>query len=186
MDAGDRRLFVARVMTAAADIRPAFEEDAEALAAIGAETFIATFGHLYGERDLNFFLKKNHAADTYRNLLANPEYGLWIAQSENGEVVGYAVAGPCSLPVPNLPENSGELARLYLKKGSQGGGLGARLLEVALEFLKDRFAHVYLSVYAENAVAQRLYQRFGFVKVHDYFYMVGDHADPEWIMEWRG
>jgi ribosomal protein S18 acetylase RimI-like enzyme len=82
-----------------------------------------------------------------------------------------------------MPENSGELSRLYLRKSAQGGGLGARLLETALEFLRDRFEHVYLSVYAENTVAQRLYGRYGFVKVHDYFYRVGDHLDPEWIMK---
>lgn len=167
----------------AIEIRQALEEDAQTLAALGAETFIATFGRLYPEKDLNAFLAKNHAASVYAQLLRDPEYGLWIAETPEGEAIGYAVAGPCSLPVPNLPAKSGELARLYLKKGVQGGGLGARLLEVALEFLRDRFEHVYLSVYAENFVAQRLYRRFGFVKIHDYFYWVGDHADPEWIME---
>ncbi|MFZ5616728.1 MAG: GNAT family N-acetyltransferase [Pseudomonadota bacterium] len=164
-------------------IRQAFEEDAPTLAELGAETFVATFGHLYDARDLKAFLEKNHSQIVYEELLKDPEYGLWIAESEEGEAIGYAVAGPCSLPVPDMPPNSGELARLYLKKGVQGGGLGARLLEVALEFLRDRFAHIYLSVYAENFVAQKLYQRFGFVKIHDYFYMVGEHADPEWIME---
>lgn len=165
------------------DIRPALEEDADALAALGAETFMATFGHLYKEKDSNAFLAKNHSAAVYARLLADPDYGVWIAEDEKGEAIGYAVAGPCSLPVPDIPANSGELSRLYLKKGVQGAGLGARLLDIALDFLRDRFEHVYLSVYAENVVAQRLYERSGFVKIHDYFYMVGDHADPEWIME---
>lgn len=164
-------------------IRQAFEEDAPILAKLGAETFMATFGHLYDARDLKTFLEKSHSQKVYEDLLRDPEYGLWIAESEKGEALGYAVAGPCSLPVPDMPPNSGELVRLYLKKGAQGGGLGARLLEIALEFLRDRFEHVYLSVYAENFVAQKLYRRFGFVKIHDYFYMVGEHADPEWIME---
>lgn len=164
-------------------IRPAFEEDAQILAQLGAETFTATFGELYGPKDLQTFLNKKHSVDAYRSLLTDPEFGLWIAETEEGDAVGYAVAGPSSLPVPGAPPNAGELARLYLKKGVQGGGLGARLLETALEFLRDRFDRVFLSVYAENAVAQKLYQRYGFVKIHDYFYMVGDHADPEWLME---
>ncbi len=165
------------------EIRPALAKDAQTLAALGAETFVATFGRLYKQKDLDAFLVKNHAASVYAQLLSDPDYGLWIAETPEGEAVGYAVAGPCSLPVPELPANSGELARLYLKKGVQGGGLGARLLEVALEFLQNRFEHVYLSVYAENFGAQRLYGRYGFVKILDYFYMVGDHEDPEWIME---
>lgn len=165
------------------EIRLALEEDAQALAAIGAETFIATFGHLYGEKDLNAFLAKNHTPAVYAQLLRDPEYGLWLALTPRGEAIGYAVAGPCGLPVPDRPASAGELLRLYLKKGVQGGGVGGRLLEPALDFLRDRFDHIYLSVYAENKIAQRLYQRFGFEKIHDYFYMVGEHADPEWIME---
>ncbi len=167
----------------AIDIRAAFDEDAGTLAALGAETFVTTFGHLYPENDLTAHLRKSHTAEIYRNLLADPEYSLWIAETENGEAVGYAVAGPCSLPVPDMPKAAGELMRLYLKKGAQGGGVGAQMLDLALQFLSDRFDHVYLSVYKENVAAQRLYERFGFVKIHDYFYMVGEHADPEWIME---
>lgn len=164
-------------------IRPAFEEDAPILAQLGAETFMATFGDLYAAKDSQAFLETKHSIDAYRTLLTNPEFGLWIAETVEGDAVGYAVAGPCSLPVPGSPPNAGELSRLYLKKGVQGGGLGARLLETTLDFLRDRFERVFLSVYAENVVAQKLYQRYGFVKIHDYFFMVGDHADPEWIME---
>lgn len=165
------------------DIRPALDEDAQTLAALGAETFIATFGRLYDEKDLNAFLVKSHSAEVYAAFLRNPDYGLWLAVSPQGEAIGYAVAGPCGLPVPNCPANAGELMRLYLKQGVQGGGIGARLLETALEFLRSRFNSIYLSVYAENTGAQRLYQRFGFVKIHEHFYMVGDHADPDWIMK---
>lgn len=170
-------------MTNRIEIRVALPEDAEVLSALGRETFVATFGHLYEKRNLDAFLAKNHSRETYAGVLSDPEYGVWIAETADGEAIGYAVAGPCSLPVPDMPAHSGELARLYLKKGVQGGGIGGRLLSVALEFLNDRFEHVYLSVYAENFVAQKLYERFGFRKIHDYFYMVGDHADPEWIME---
>jgi ribosomal protein S18 acetylase RimI-like enzyme len=164
-------------------IREAFEEDAAALSALGAETFISTFGHLYSRDNLDKFLKKGHSVEVYRKLAGDPESGVWIAEDAEGKPVGYAVAGPCTLPAPDMPPRSGELSRLYLLRQAQGTGLGARLLETALDFLRDRFEHVYLSVYRDNAVAQRLYQRYGFVKIHDYFYMVGDHADPEWIMK---
>lgn len=166
-----------------AKIRNAVDADAETLARLGAETFIATFGHLYAVKDLNAFLASNHTVDIYRSMLADPEFSVWIAETDTGEAVGYAVAGPSSLPVPDPAPHSGELARLYLTKEAQGAGLGARLLDVALEFLRCRFDRIYLSVYAENEVAQRLYRRYGFVKICDYFYAVGDHRDPEWIME---
>lgn len=164
-------------------IRDAFEEDAETLSALGAETFTATFGHLYSRENLDKFLRKGHSIEVYRALTRDPDSGVWIAEDGEGKPVGYAVAGPCTLPVPDMPPNAGELARLYLLSDAKGTGLGARLLETTLDFLRDRFDHIYLSVYRDNTVAQRLYQRHGFVKILDYFYMVGDHADPEWLME---
>lgn len=165
-----------------ATIRRARADEAEALSVLGSETFTVTFGHLYSRENLKSFLAKNHSPAAYRRLLADPRSAVWIAESD-GARVGYAVAAPCTLPVPDMPANSGELARLYLLKDAQGTGLGARLLETALDFLRAGFDRIYLSVYRDNVTAQRLYRRAGFVKIHDYFYMVGDHADPEWIME---
>ena len=64
-------------------------------------------------------------------------------------------------------------------KSAQGTGIGSRLLETALEFLRTRFDHIYLSVNSENVREQKLCSRYGFVKIHDYFYMVGEDADPQ-------
>lgn len=167
------------------NVRRAQPRDAEALSELGGVTFTQTFGHLYNSKDLNYFLNKSHSVKAYTDILADPSFAVWIAEADDGKKIGYSVAGPCGLPVPNLPVNSGELVRLYLREDATGAGLGAKLLEPALDYLRAQFEHVYLSVYAENPRAQRLYQRFGFVKIHDYFYMVGEQADPEWIMELR-
>lgn len=173
-------------MTTSAPIRRAAPDDARALAALGAETFVATFGHLYTEADLRAFLAKSHSVTLYECLLADPAYAIWLAE-EGGVAVGYAVAGPCTLPVPGLAEgaapHAGELARLYLRSSHQGRGLGRELLAVALDWLEGRYGAIYLSVYAHNVGAQRLYARHGFTKLCEYEYMVGEHADPEWIMQ---
>ena len=97
---------------------------------------------------------------------------------------GTAIAGPCSLPAPDMGANAGELARLYVLNEAQGAGLGRELLRGAMTYLEQRFSEIYLSVYAENFRAQKIYAALGFRKVHDYFYMVGNHADPEWIMRY--
>lgn len=167
-----------------ATIRRAREDEARTLSAIARTTFIETFGALYRQADLSDFLEKNHSVAAYEKLLADPKAALWLVEKDSAPV-GYCVAGPCTLPAPDKPPNAGELARLYLLQSTQGGGLGTRLLETALAWLTARFERVYLSVYAENFGAQRLYTRAGFIKVHEYFYMVGEQADPEWIMELR-
>ncbi len=155
------------------------------LADIGAETFSQTFGHLYSPQDLQLFLTGNHSADCYGKLITDQETAVWLARNGVGDAIAYAVAGPCGLPVPDIPANSGELLRIYVRETSRGGGLGQKMLAQAFEWLEGRFDHIYLSVYAENHGAQRLYKRYGFEKVHDYFFMVGNHADPEFIMKRR-
>ena len=152
------------------------------VSAVCVETFTETFGHLYRPEDLNAYLRDKCGPDAFRRVIADEAYRVWLARAQNGEVVGYAVAGVCDLPVEPMPENAGELMRLYVRQRLQGGGLGVKLLETALDWLESAFRHVYLSVYAENHGAQRLYARYGFEKVAEYSYMVGEHADPEFIM----
>jgi ribosomal protein S18 acetylase RimI-like enzyme len=165
------------------EVRRARSDDAQTLARLGAETFTTTFGHLYKPEDLSAFLAKSHSFAAYQTLLADSACAAWIAENSTGMAMGYCVAGPCTLPVPDPKPQSGELSRLYLRPEAQGLRLGSQMLDIALAWLTSRYKHVYLSVYAENVRAQRLYESRGFGKICEYFYMVGAHADPEWIME---
>lgn len=158
-------------------------EQASIVSALGAETFTETFGHLYKSEDLEAFVTDSHGHEGYVALLKDPSYRVWLAKDEKGEAVGYSVAGPSHLPAPDMKPNSGELVRLYVLGKCQGARLGQRLLEPALEWLSANFDEVYLSVYAENIGAQRLYKRYGFEIIHKYSFMVGNQADPEFIMK---
>ncbi|MEM7741239.1 MAG: GNAT family N-acetyltransferase [Pseudomonadota bacterium] len=157
-------------------------EDSKDLARLGSETFVESFGHMYRESDLHAFLSENHSQDAYRKAINNPRSKIWIARTKDGNAVGFASAGPCHLPVPDQPPNAGELGRLYIRQSHQGFGLGVRLLEQALEFLDATFEHIYLSVFSENLAAQRLYKRYHFEIFHEYHFMVGQHADEEYLM----
>lgn len=166
-----------------AALRRAGPGDVPALCGLGAATFTAAFGHLYRAEDLASFLADSHSPAYYEEFIADPETAIWVAEDGEGRLAGYATAGPCGLPVEAMPAGSGELKRLYVSKEAQGSGLGKALLEAALEWLEGRFPHVYLGVYSENAKAQDLYRRYGFEKVAEYRFMVGNHADHEWIMK---
>lgn len=155
--------------------------DAEALSRLGRATFVDTFGHLYSAQNLDAFLESDHSLTAYRDILADARYRVWLLE-EGGEAVGYAVAGPCGLPVPAPETSDGEVKRLYVAPGRQGGGRGARLMDAAMAWLSEAgYGPVYLSVYAENFGAQRFYARYGFVKVKEYEFLVGEHRDPEFI-----
>lgn len=163
-------------------IAAAGPEDAATLAAIGARTFTDTFGHLYRPEDLSAFLEEAHVPETYEAMFRRG-YAAWLARDGAGAAVGYCVAGPCALPVDPMPNSAGELSRLYIEGHAQGRGLGVAMLELAVGWLEARYEHLYLSVFSENVGAQRLYARYGFAKVAEYKYMVGNHADHEFLYQ---
>lgn len=167
-------------------LRPATLADAPALAKLGAETFIAAFGQLYTPEDLTAFLAQVHAPGPVAEEIAGKECTHCLAEDE-GRLVAY-----CKLRYPShYADISGardpiELGQLYALPGYTGHGIGAQLMEWALAHARTQ-GHdaVLLSVYSENYGAQRFYQRYGFAKIADITFQVGEQLDPEFLYELR-
>ena len=163
-------------------IRRAGSADAAALSAIGAATFAETFGHLYPPADLERFVKEAYSLARARVDLADRAKASWLVEAD-GEVVGFALAGPCGLPRREVTPSCGELKRIYLLKAWQNGGLGARLFAETIAWLQSQGPRaVWIGVWSENHGAQRFYGRHGFEKVGEYGFEVGDTVDREYIL----
>lgn len=170
-------------MTRNITIRRATTADAFTLADIGGATFTETFGHLYPPADLAAFLKSAHAPDAWHRRLQDAHVAVWLVHAEDGAIAGYASAGPCKLPVPDLESNAGELFQLYVRASFHGLRLGSRLLATALAWLESRgFDPLYVGVWSRNEGAQRLYGRFGFTRHSEYEFPVGTQRDHEYIL----
>ena len=182
-------------------LRRATLEDADALSALASTCFTQTFGHLYAPDDLDRFIHEAYSPEVLRGELADPARPTWLLFLEGseaeatasgctdartaseGKLIGYVTACPAHLPHPEVKEGDGEVQRLYLLQEYQGGGRGSRMLEHALNWLEtDGPRTLWIGVWSENYGAQRLYGRYGFTKVGEYSFMVGDHADREFIM----
>ena len=163
-------------------IRRAGMADAVVLAELGARTFSDTFAHLYPPQDLEAFLAEAYGLERTRADLADPAKAQWIVEA-GGHPVGYALAGPCDLPHPEVSAQSGELKRFYLLKDWQGGGLGARLFADVMAWLeREGPRDIWIGVWSENLGAQRFYARHGFEKVGEYGFRVGGTVDHEFIL----
>ena len=104
------------------------------------------------------------------------------ASSPERSPIGYVTACPAHLPHPDVAPGDGEIQRLYILRGYQGGGRGTLLLRTALEWLEREGPRtLWIGVWSENYGAQRFYARHGFEIVGEYSFMVGDHADREFI-----
>jgi len=163
-----------------ATLRTPTVADAEAIAALFAACFTATFGHLYDPADLAAFLD-SITVPAWRRELADPAFAFLLAE-DDGRAVGFAKLGPHGLPVtPTGPMI--ELRQLYLTADQQGSGLAARMMDWVIATARDRGAReLFLSVYVDNNRARRFYERYGFADVGRYTFMVGNHADEDYLM----
>lgn len=167
-------------------IRPARPDDAEALGALGRQTFIDTFvtgfGIPYPQADLDAFLNASFELEPTRRKLAEPGAAWWVA-ARGDELLAFANAGPNTLPHPDARPEHMELRRLYVSKAAQGLGLGTKLLILSLDWME---AHtqgpLWIGVWSGNDKAQRLYAAYGFEKAGEYQYPVGAWLDDEFIL----
>ena len=160
-------------------LRRATPEDAEALSTLASTCFTQTFGNLYAPDDLERFIHEAYSPEVLRAELADPKRATWLLFEEPS-------LDADSAPSPTHPDvkpTDGEVQRLYLLREYQGGGRGSRMLEHALNWLEaDGPRTLWIGAWSENYGAQRLYGRYGFTKVGEYSFMVGDHADREFIL----
>jgi ribosomal-protein-alanine N-acetyltransferase len=94
---------------------------------------------------------------TFRGLLRRTDADLVVAEASGG-LIGYAAAW--------FVLDQGELGNVAVAPEWRRRGIGARLLETVLERAVQRGAReLFLEVRPSNAVAQRLYLRYGFREV---------------------
>lgn len=165
-------------------IRRATSEDAPTLAALGASTFTETFGHLYPPEDLQAFLAGSHSVDAWTHTLADPRRAVWVAMLADSTSIGFIAVGACKLPIENREPTAGEIQQLYVLGRYHNLRVGSSLMDLGLEWLE---AHgrtpLYIGVWSENLGAQRFYGRYGFNKVGQYGFPVGNTVDHEFILK---
>ncbi|KAI1321468.1 hypothetical protein EDD11_005159 [Mortierella claussenii] len=166
------------------NLRQAVPDDAPVLAELGALTFTYTFGHMYAPQDLQDFLATTYTAEQHLKPLTDSRESFWLLEDDNGQALAFGWAGACKLPVPHLESNAGEIKRLYVHPDHQGKKLGSHILKKMLAWLADEgFSPLYIGVWSENYGAQRLYARYGFEKIDEYEFPVGNHRDREFILK---
>lgn len=163
-------------------LRTAGPTDAVALARLGRDSFMAKFGAMYREADSAHFLAASHCAPVVAAEIANPAYRIMLAE-DGGALVGFCkVVLETGWPEHARGERAIELKQLYTAPDATGQGIGAALIEWALATARDEGAdEVQLSVWSGNHGAQRFYRRYGFEKVADIEFWVGEQCDEEFL-----
>lgn len=140
-------------------IREALPRDAEAIADIHVRSWQTAYRGQLTDDYLDSLSVEERLEQHRRALEAPGEHRTWVAE-ERGRVVGFAVTGPSQ--DADADERTGELYALYLDPERFGRGIGKRLLERAVEDLRDRgFRTATLWVLGSNEAGRRFYEREG-------------------------
>ncbi|MBN8816618.1 MAG: GNAT family N-acetyltransferase [Sphingomonas sp.] len=161
--------------------RDATPADGAELAHVARRSFTETFGNLYRQEDLATFLDQAFGATGLPSQLTDPAYAVRLAIHDDA-IIGFCKVGPVAFP-GEWPETAIELHQLYILGPWQGEGVAPVLMDWALATARELGAtEVILSVYVDNHRARRFYERYGFVEIGKYAFMVGDQPDDDRLM----
>lgn len=162
-------------------VRPAGPEDAERLSLVGAATFLESFADIIGGEAITAHCLKANSAESYRSWLAKGARA-WLAEIEpGGAPIGYALLTPPDLPAAR--DGDIELKRIYTLSRFHGGGLGAALMQAALDASAEMGAlRLLLGVYAGNERALAFYHKQGFTRIGDRQFNVGGQICDDFVL----
>ncbi|MDE2596197.1 MAG: GNAT family N-acetyltransferase [Sphingomonadales bacterium] len=163
-------------------LRPATPADVPALSQLGIDSFVAKFGHMYRPEDLSAFLAEVHSEPAVAGEVADAAK-LYCLAERDGRLVAYAKLGlACGWPEHARGTKVIELKQLYTAPDALGGGLGKALMDWAMAEARARGCdEMQLSVWSGNDGAQRFYARYGFERVADITFNVGEQVDEEFL-----
>lgn len=169
-------------------LRDATPDDAEALAKLGRDSFCHAFEHLYREEDLKGFLEQCYSVEAVAAEIADPAIRHQLTEDAPGSGLTAFIKVKQPSPYGEYSDatNALCLGQLYTDPARTGQGLGAALMDWCLALARERGCDaVQLSVWSENYGAQKFYQRYGFGKIADIGFWVGEQRDDELLYELR-
>jgi ribosomal protein S18 acetylase RimI-like enzyme len=148
-------------MTKPYQIRTAQGEDAEALAALLARVFRATYGSRVPDEILKPYLERVFDPNQVAKEIALAPH-LHLLASSDDVIVGTAQLALAPPEGHDLP-NSIELARLYVEPSFHGKGVAEQLLLDTFDQIRRLgFTRVWLCAWQENPRALAFYRKHGF------------------------
>jgi putative acetyltransferase len=117
--------------------------------------------------------------DHLYELFQQPGSMYYIAE-QDGKLLG----GAGIYPTEDLPEQTCELVKMYLRKEARGRGLGKLLIKKCLEFAKGiGYLQVYIETMPELRKAMTVYEKFGFEYLNGPLGNSGHYGCDVWMLK---
>jgi diamine N-acetyltransferase len=163
-------------------IRTATKEDAILIADLSRQTFYDTFASGNTKADMEKFMNQQFTRGKLMLEVGSADNTFLLAYDEN-EVAGYVKLRESRPPKSLEHHNALEIARLYAVTSLIGKGVGSYLMQVSLDFAREKGKEaVWLGVWEKNTRAISFYSKWGFQKFDDTYFLLGDDMQRDWLM----
>lgn len=154
-------------------VRVASADEAAQLAWLAAVTFPSACPPSLSRDDIAQFLEDALSPEAFSRWIVSPDALVLVW----GDLEGYAVvefAAHLNAPEPWRGDASAYLSKLYLRSSERGGPAAQELMRrIIAEAQRRACVGVWLGVNAENARAQRFYEKSGFTPLGRRTFIVG-------------
>lgn len=140
------------------NIRQATLEDSAGIAHVQVDSYRTAYAGIFPQSYLEHFTYEEETQD-WRDLLSGASADvLYVAETETGEIVGYALG---RLGLTDIPPYDSELVALHVRRAYQRQGIGQRLIAaVATRLQQEGCNSLMLWTLAQNP-SRGLYERLG-------------------------
>jgi ribosomal protein S18 acetylase RimI-like enzyme len=163
-------------------VRPAALSEAEALVDLAVRTYYETFAPVNTPENMQAYMSAAFNLPQFEAELKDPHGGFYLAEADS-TLAGYAKLTAGETPECIAGPAPVQLARLYVDQRWHGTGVAHALMETCLsEARKQGFKTIYLGVWEHNERAQAFYRKWGFVRVGEHIFQMGDDPQTDWWM----
>ena len=160
-------------------IRRASKEDTAVLADFSRNAFEEAFGAENNPGDMQVYLDTSFSREQIGYELADPETTFLMAYHED-TLIGYAKIQGGPPPDCVHDKEAVQLSRLYVNSACMGRGLGSQLIKACLDESRQQgYETIWLGVWEKNMLAQRLYERSGFVRTGEKKFVLGSDIQQD-------
>ena len=164
------------------DIRIAKISDAEYISLLGRITYTESHGgYIEDKENLQAFYKKYYSVSRIREEISDAKNIFWIVFSDELPVGFAKLSLGLKHPVSE-EKNSCKLERLYILNDFIALKIGSKLQDIILNKATNlKFQSIWLSAYYKNTKAIQFYKKYGFKKVGEMDFFVGETNYPNLI-----
>lgn len=163
-------------------IRSAMAADAETLAELSATSFHQAFDGSSKQENVDGYVQAAFNPAQLTMELSDLHSTFMIAELGD-QAVGYFKLITGEVPDCVQDYQAIELSRLYVRQEFTAQKIGAALMQRVLDEARSRgHATIFLGVWEHNYRAQSFYQKWGFHRVGEHIFQMGDDPQTDWWM----